>query len=149
HSLLSTRAVQFPQNRVQPKTCYEANEYPSGDLEPRLLYKIEKEFQDRMDRIVGLWLFLDEVDNNVFDDGANDCDDGAYPANPSRESLHRIDHKTRPSGNLILVFDPITEHQGHLEKFFSPSRYESDSLTAMGHGRIERASHGADGLFRC
>src|SRR5262245_55155427 len=38
---------------------------------------------------------------------------------------------------------------GHLEKFFSPSRYESDSLTAMGHGRIERASHGADGLFRC
>src|SRR5262249_1754879 len=35
---------------------------------------------------------------------------------------------------------------GHLEKFFSPSRYESDSLTAMGHGRIERASHGADGL---
>src|SRR5262249_30371972 len=64
-----------------------------------------------MDRIVGLWLFLDEVDNNVFDDGANDCDDGAYPANPSRESLHRIDHKTRPSGNLILVFDPITEPQ--------------------------------------
>src|SRR5262249_59790053 len=38
---------------------------------------------------------------------------------------------------------------GHLEKFFSPSRYQSDSLTAMGHGRIERASHGADGLFRC
>ena len=38
---------------------------------------------------------------------------------------------------------------GRLEKFFSPSRYESDSLTAMGHGRIERASHGADGLFRC
>jgi hypothetical protein len=23
---------------------------------------------------------------------------------------------------------------GHLEKFFSPSRCESDSLTAMGHG---------------
>ena len=37
----------------------------------------------------------------------------------------------------------------HLEKFFSPSRCESDSLTAMGHGRMERASHGADGLFRC
>src|SRR6516225_7749826 len=35
----------------------------------------------------------------------------------------------------------------HLEKFFSPSRCESDSLTAMGHGRMERASHGADGLF--
>src|SRR5262249_50477756 len=30
---------------------------------------------------------------------------------------------------------------GHLEKFFSPSRCESDSLTAMGHGRMER-SHG-------
>src|SRR5262245_8450973 len=40
-------------------------------------------------------------------------------------------------------------YYGHLEKFFSPSRYESDSLTAMGHGRMERASHGADGLFRC
>jgi len=38
---------------------------------------------------------------------------------------------------------------GHLEKFFSPSRCESDSLIAMGHGRMERASHGADGLFRC
>src|SRR5262249_54992317 len=38
---------------------------------------------------------------------------------------------------------------GHLEKFFSPSRCESDSLTAMGHGRMERPSHGADGLFRC
>jgi hypothetical protein len=38
---------------------------------------------------------------------------------------------------------------GHLEKFFSPSRCESDSLTAMDHGRMERASHGADGLFRC
>src|SRR5262249_15608402 len=43
----------------------------------------------------------------------------------------------------------VTENTiGHLEKFFSPSRYESDSLTAMGHGRMERASHGADGLFR-
>src|SRR5262245_45301648 len=44
---------------------------------------------------------------------------------------------------------PAFETHGHLEKFFSPSRYESDSLTAMGHGRMERASHGADGLFRC
>jgi hypothetical protein len=39
--------------------------------------------------------------------------------------------------------------QGHFEKFFSLSRCESDSLIAMGHGRMERASHGADGLFRC
>src|SRR5262245_56289584 len=39
-----------------------------------------------------------------------------------------------------------TKAKGHLEKFFSPSCCESDSLTAMGHGRMERASHGADGL---
>ena len=38
---------------------------------------------------------------------------------------------------------------GHLEKFISPSRCESDSLTARGSGRMERASHGAEGLFRC
>ena len=40
------------------------------------------------------------------------------------------------------------KYEGHLEKFFSPSRCESDSLIAMDHGRMERASHGADGLFR-
>jgi len=39
--------------------------------------------------------------------------------------------------------------QGHLEKFLSPSRHESDSVTARGHGRMERAGHGAEGLFRC
>src|SRR5262249_47408012 len=38
---------------------------------------------------------------------------------------------------------------GHLEKFLSPSRCESDSLTARGNGRMEEASHGAEGLFRC
>jgi hypothetical protein len=38
---------------------------------------------------------------------------------------------------------------GHLEKFLSPSRHESDSMTARGHGRMERAGHGAEGLFRC
>ena len=43
---------------------------------------------------------------------------------------------------------PVEFTYGHLEKFFSPSRCESDSLIAMGHGRMERASHGADGLFR-
>jgi len=36
-----------------------------------------------------------------------------------------------------------------LEKFLSPSRHESDSVTARGHGRMERAGHGAEGLFRC
>ena len=50
-----------------------------------------------------------------------------------------------PAGNIAGQFPA----NGHLEKFFSPSRCESDSLTAMGHGRMERASHGADGLFRC
>jgi hypothetical protein len=39
--------------------------------------------------------------------------------------------------------------KGHLEKFPWPSRCESDSLTARGNGRIEEASHGAEGLFRC
>jgi Rap1a immunity proteins len=38
---------------------------------------------------------------------------------------------------------------GHLEKFLSPSRHESDSVTACGHERMERADHGAEGLFRC
>src|SRR6266508_6195489 len=36
---------------------------------------------------------------------------------------------------------------GHLEKFLSPSRHESDSMTVRGHGRMERAGHGAEGLF--
>jgi hypothetical protein len=34
-------------------------------------------------------------------------------------------------------------------KSLSPSPRESDSVTARGHGRMERASHGAEGLFRC
>src|SRR6184192_3120240 len=41
------------------------------------------------------------------------------------------------------------ETHGHLEKFLSPSRHESDSVTARGHGRMERAGHGAEELFRC
>src|SRR5262249_16863483 len=41
------------------------------------------------------------------------------------------------------------EAKGPLEKFISPSRCESDSLTARGSGRMERASHGAEGFFRC
>jgi len=58
----------------------------------------------------------------------------------------------KPYGFDFFNFDGDkfgSPNEGHLEKFFSPSRYESDSLTAMGHGRIGRASHGADGLFRC
>src|SRR5262249_47355345 len=110
-STVSTRAIQLSQNQVQPKTCYEAKKYPSHSMEPRSLCKVEKEFQAHMDRIVGLWLFLDEIDNNICGDGANGYEDGSgYPASPSREALHRMDHKTRPSGNLILVLGPITEH---------------------------------------
>jgi hypothetical protein len=41
------------------------------------------------------------------------------------------------------------ETEGDLEKSLSPSPRESDSVTARGHGRMERASHGAEGLFRC
>jgi hypothetical protein len=38
---------------------------------------------------------------------------------------------------------------GHLEKFLSPTPHESDSVTASGHGRMERAGHGAKRFFRC
>jgi hypothetical protein len=43
----------------------------------------------------------------------------------------------------------VRETYGHLEKFLSPSRHESDSVTVRGYGRMERAGHGAEGLFRC
>jgi hypothetical protein len=39
------------------------------------------------------------------------------------------------------------DNYGHLEKFLSPSRRKSDSMTASGHRRMERAGHGAEGLF--
>ena len=39
--------------------------------------------------------------------------------------------------------------KGRLEKFFSPSLRESDSVTARENGQMERASHGTEGLFRC
>ena len=51
------------------------------------------------------------------------------------------------AGRLEMI--GMGETQGHLEKFLSPSRHESDSVTARGHGRMERAGHGAEGLFRC
>ena len=38
--------------------------------------------------------------------------------------------------------------EGRLEKFFSPSLRESDSVTARENGQMERASHGTEGLFR-
>src|SRR5262249_3806263 len=36
---------------------------------------------------------------------------------------------------------------GHLEKFLSPTPHESDSVTARGNGRMERAGHGAKRFF--
>src|SRR5438093_8003557 len=35
---------------------------------------------------------------------------------------------------------------GRLEKFLSPSSHESDSVSARANGRMERASHGAEGV---
>src|SRR5262249_21741726 len=96
----------LPQSQVQPKTCHEANEYPSDSMEPRLLCEEEKEFQDRMDRIVGLWLSLDEIDNNICGNGANGYEDGSgYPASPSREALHRIG-SLRPHNKATCILHP-------------------------------------------
>ena len=59
---------------------------------------------------------------------------------------YHYDHLIRwPRGERATVFLTF----GHLEKFLSPSRHESDSVTVRGHGRMERAGHGAEGLFRC
>src|SRR5262249_20539871 len=67
--------------------------------------------------------------------------------------LRRVGLLETGAGGPVIVGLPqngdVLRPERHLEKFFSPSRCESDSLTAMGHGRMERASHGADGLFRC
>src|SRR5262249_17959174 len=96
-SRFSTRVVQFPQKPAQQKTYYDANAYPSHSSEPRLLCNVGYELYDCPDCIAGLWLLLDEVNNNrnnnVFEDEDNACEDGSYPASPSRGALHRIDHK--------------------------------------------------------
>ena len=80
-----------------------------------------------------------------------------WGASIEKASNGSIKYKVYPSQQLGKAFDHYDMARdgiadftyGHLEKFFSPSRCESDSLIAMGHGRMERASHGADGLFRC
>jgi hypothetical protein len=61
--------------------------------------------------------------------------------------LKGIDRTLPPGDYTILTEEELTN--GHLEKFLSPSLCESDSLTARGNGRMEEASHGAEGLFRC
>ena len=65
-----------------------------------------------------------------------------------------IDNNTGISGSEYTCVtveggDNDWQSVGHLEKFLSPSRRESDSVTASGHRRMERAGHGAEGLFRC
>jgi hypothetical protein len=70
-----------------------------------------------------------------------------YGIDPSAALLRRAGRHPAVRAELVEASAEIIP--GHLEKFFSPSRCESDSLTAMGHGRMERARHGADGLFRC
>jgi hypothetical protein len=50
---------------------------------------------------------------------------------------------------MRAITDNITMFAyGRLEKFFSPSLRESDSVTARENGQMERASHGTEGLFR-
>ena len=44
--------------------------------------------------------------------------------------------------------NPFTRISPTLE-FLSPSPHESDSVTTRGNGRMERARHGAEGIFRC
>src|SRR5262249_48022021 len=46
-------------------------------------------------------------------------------------------------------FRKVVHTLGHLEKFLSPTPHESDSVTARGNGRMERAGHGAKRFFRC
>ena len=61
-----------------------------------------------------------------------------------------VDEARASLSRYIHFYKRASQHpSGHLEKFLSPSRHESDSVTARGHGRMERAGHGAEGLFRC
>ena len=57
--------------------------------------------------------------------------------------------RNESAGQLKMTFSCNISSLGRLEKFLSPSPRESDSVTARGNERMERASHGAEGLFRC
>src|SRR5215831_4331053 len=63
--------------------------------------------------------------------------------------LGRVHYPLLMRGSIIRADSSYGQIDGHLEKFLSPSRRESDSVTSSGHGRMERADHGAEGLFRC
>jgi hypothetical protein len=75
-------------------------------------------------------------------------------ADSGREFLYAERNKDKnhhPSENAERPVRTMTffgNIKGHLEKFYSPRRCEYDSLIAMGNGRMERASHGADWLIR-
>jgi dolichol-phosphate mannosyltransferase len=73
---------------------------------------------------------------------------------------HRVLYFWHSAGNkfLTLLSNMLTDlnltdmeccYKGRLEKFLSPSPDEPDSMSARGHERMERASDGAEGLFRC
>src|SRR6266480_3334454 len=97
-------------------------------------------FRSRLDQIIDMkhalvklgraidWRFLEERFGAVY------TDKPGQPPLPTRLM----------AGLAILKYT-----YGRLEKFLSPSPDESDSVTARGNGRMERADHGAEGLFRC
>jgi hypothetical protein len=68
------------------------------------------------------------------------------------DSLKFADNKiVLPGGTKdgLRMLPAFQYSKGHLEKFLSPKLRESDSMTAIANRRRERASHGAEGLFRC
>src|SRR5262249_54994702 len=69
---------------------------------------------------------------------------GGSGATESLNSVPLSGDTSRPS----LLTTPQHTY-GHLEKFLSPTPHESDSVTARGNGRMERAGHGAKRFFRC
>ncbi len=77
----------------------------------------------------------------VFCKGAETLDYAAR-VRAYASALERL-HRKYPEDREAEIF------YGDLEKSLSPSPRESDSVTARGHGRMERAGHGAEGLFRC
>jgi hypothetical protein len=74
---------------------------------------------------------------------------GERPLNPFNKLLDaaRAELKTAGEQTDLEILEAIP-NDGRLEKFFSPSLRESDSVTARENGQMERASHGTEGLFR-
>src|SRR5258708_36412100 len=70
----------------------------------------------------------------------------ALGAGAIRSALDLLEAQAQFDGPERTIHVRVAEHAGHiyghLEKFFSPSPHESDSVTARDNGRMERASHG-------